>query len=149
MLLNDLLLITTPFAVGCSKFTIDLANMNANSGRQYYNELIDNNIQMSYGIYAICDSDSQQVLYIGKAGTIQNNGTFKNQNLNGRLKAPRGKYNSSYLYFQNVMNDNSYDSLILVAIYSNPNTPPAYLESMSMFQFLNQNNCLPTLNNEF
>ena len=149
MTINDLINLTTPLANGNNQFTIQLANMSANGGKQYYDNLVNLNVQMSYGIYAICDSGNQQVLYIGKGGTIQNDGKFKNQNLNGRLKAPRGTYNNSYLYFQNVMTEKTFDSLILLVIYSNPNNPPAYIESISLLKYLNQNNCLPMLNNEF
>ncbi len=149
MTINELLNLTTPLANGSNQFTIQLANMNANGGKQYYDNLINLHVQMNYGIYAICHSDNHQVLYIGKGGTIQNDGTFKNQNLNGRLKAPRGIYNNSYLYFQNVMTENTFDSLIFLVIYSNLNNPPAYVESISLRHYLNQNNCLPILNNEF
>lgn len=149
MTLNNLLNLTNPFSNGSNQFTIQLNQMNMNGGVNYYNNLINLNVNLEYGIYAICDSDEQRVLYIGKGGTIQNDGTFKNQNLNGRLKAPRGNYNNSYLYFQDIMNQNNFDSLIFLVIYSGVNNPPAYIESISLHQYLNQNNCLPMFNNEF
>jgi hypothetical protein len=149
MIINELLNLTTPLANGSNQFTIQLANMNTKDGKQYYDNLINLHVQKNYGIYAICNSDNHQILYIGKGGTIQNDGTFKNQNLHGRLKAPRGTYNNSYLYFQNVMTENTFDSLIFLVIYSNLNNPPAYIESISLRHYLNQNNCLPILNNEF
>jgi hypothetical protein len=149
MTIIDLLNLTTPFANGSNQFTIELVNMNSNDGKKYYENIINLYVQLNCGIYAICDSGSQQVLYIGKGGTIQNDGTFKNQNLNGRLKAPRGAYSNSYSYFLNVMLQHNFDSLIFLIIYSNPNSPPAYIESVSLLQYLSQNNCLPMFNHEF
>jgi hypothetical protein len=149
MTINELLNLINPLTNGSNQFTIQSANMNTNDGKQYYDNLINLHVQMNYGIYAICNSDNHQILYIGKGGTIQNNGTFKNQNINGRLKAARGTYNNSYLYFQNIMTENTLNSLIFLVIYSNTNNPPAYIESISLRHYLNQNNCLPILNNEF
>ena len=149
MTINNLLNLTNQLSNGCNQFSIQLDQMNSNGGVNYYNNLINLNVQLEYGIYAICDSVDQRVLYIGKGGTIQNNGTFKNQNLNGRLKAPRGRYNNSYLYFQDVMNQNNLDSLIFLVIYSTIKNPPAFIESISLHYYLNQYNCLPMLNNEF
>lgn len=91
MTINELLNLINPLTNGSNQFTIQSANMNTNDGKQYYDNLINLHVQMNYGIYAICNSDNHQILYIGKGGTIQNNGTFKNQNINGRLKADKEK----------------------------------------------------------
>lgn len=40
MTINDLINLITPFAIGNNHFTIQLANMNANGGIQYNNNLI-------------------------------------------------------------------------------------------------------------
>ncbi len=147
MTITNLLNLTNTLSNGSNQFTVQQDQMNRDI--HYYNNLINLNVLPEYGVYAICHPDDERILYIGKGGTIQNNGVFKNQNLNGRLKAPRGGYKNSYLYFKEVMNQNNFHSLIFLIIYSNESGPPAYIESISLLHYLNQSNCLPMLNYEF
>ena len=70
MTINELLNLINPLTNGSNQFTIQSANMNTNDGKQYYDNLINLHVQMNYGIYAICNSDNHQILYIGKGGRV-------------------------------------------------------------------------------
>jgi hypothetical protein len=149
MTINELLILINPFIQGNNQFSIDLHQMNTIGGKKYYENLINHNVLSKYGVYALCDSNEMKVLYIGKGGTVNKNRNFKNQTLNGRLKAPRGTFNNSYEYFKHIMNENDFKRLIFVVAYSDINNPPAYIEAICLHQYLKLNNCLPIFNNEF
>ncbi|MEY3501267.1 MAG: hypothetical protein RL308_2940 [Bacteroidota bacterium] len=149
MTLSQFVALTKPFIEGLNQFTIQRTNMNDTNGQTYYKNSVNENVKPNYGIYAVCDTRDNSVIYIGKGGTIKNNGVFGNQNLNGRLKAPRGVYNNSYEYFKKVMNDNSMENLTFFVVYSNSDNPPAYIEAVALLDFYKQNSALPLLNNEF
>ena len=55
--------------------------------------LVDN--RKRYGVYIIRQQKSGEVLYIGKGGTINSLGDFKQQDIPNRLKAERGKIRSN------------------------------------------------------
>jgi hypothetical protein len=137
------------FCEGTNQFHLNLERMNDQDGKRYYNEILKNNVEYRYGIYFICDSVDSKVLYIGKAGTLKNDGLYKSQNLIGRLNAPRGKYNNSFLHFKEMMNDNNFDNMIFRVFYSKNNFPPAYLEAIALYNFYKTQGKLPKFNNEY
>lgn len=148
MNLNNLLNIATPLTAGSINFDVLLPSMN-NSGKTYYDALVNQNVLNQIGIYVILDPLEDCVIYVGKGGTLKADGTYKNQKVNGRLKAPRGNFNNTFEYFKQFMNQNNYQTLHFYIFYSNQNIPPAYLEAIVLYNFYNINNCLPILNNEF
>jgi hypothetical protein len=149
MTINQLRNLINPLTNGNNQFFIQIDLMNDNNGKAYYNGLINLNVQLNYGVYVISDANNQNVLYKGKGGTICKDGLFGNQNLNGRLKNARGGFTNSFEYFRDIMNRNSLQSLIFTVFYSNANNPPAYIESISLREYLNQNGNLPMFNREF
>jgi hypothetical protein len=64
----------------------------------------NNNVPDEAGVYVISSltTDKTETLYIGMAGTMQNNGQFKDQKLSGRLKAKQSwdgkRYNRADFY---------------------------------------------------
>jgi hypothetical protein len=150
MTINQLIEIINPMTNGNHQFDIHLAEMNNDRGNMYYRNTINQNVRENYGIYVVCNQINNKILYIGKGGTLKNDGTFKNQNLNGRLLASRGaQYSTSYEYFKHKMNQNNLQSLRFYVIYTNVANPPAYIEAISLNQYFNENNSLPILNDEF
>ena len=151
MTLNNLLNYTAPFSIGSNQFLINSVNMNNVNGKRYYNATINLNVLKQYGIYAFGNSLDNKLLYIGMAGTLKNDGTYKNQNLNGRLSlAERDGFPNGFEYFRNLMNTNNFESLFFLVIYTNINNPPGYfpgfVEVSSIHQFYTQNNVLPMFN---
>jgi hypothetical protein len=148
MNLNNLLNIAAPLTAGSINFDVLLSSMN-NIGKTYYDGLINQNVLNEIGIYVIFNPVEDCIIYVGKGGTLKKEGTYKNQKVKGRLKAPRGNYNNSFEYFKQFMNLNNHQILRFYIFYSNQNIPPAYLEAIVLYDFYNINNCLPVLNYEF
>lgn len=92
------------------------------------NEIINNivrkkDVPNSYGIYIIYSSKGnfEEIIYIGKSGTMINNGTFKKQGIRERLtKKQEGIVRK--IYFQNVILDNELDKLKFLWITTFDNT---------------------------
>lgn len=149
MNLNNLLALTIPYSLGNNQFTIDSNLINNINGKLYYNTQINQNVQKKYGIYAFCNPINNDVLYIGKGGTLKNNGTYKKQNLNGRLKAARAPYPNSFEYIKYIMNQGNYESFIFLVLYLSDNYPPAYIEAVSLHHYFNLHSQLPIFNKVF
>lgn len=63
-----------------------------------------------YIILAILKSGQKEIIYIGKSGTMNNDGTFKPQGLAGRLtKKQEGIYRQEF--FRQIIQDSSYKKL--------------------------------------
>ncbi len=148
MNLNNLLNIAAPLTAGSINFDVLLPSMN-NIGKTYYNRLINQNVLNEIGIYVVFNPLEDSIIYVGKGGTLKADGTYKNQKVNGRLKAPRGNYNNSFEYFKQFMNINNHQILRFYIFYSKQNIPPAYLEALVLYNFYDINNCLPLLNFEY
>lgn len=149
MNLNNLLNLTDSLTANTIHFDVLLPSMNYINGKTYFDGLINQNVLNQNGIYVLCLPSEEAIIYVGKGGTLKSDGNYKNQTLNGRLKAPRGNYNNGFEYFKYIMNQNNYQILRFYIFYSNQNIPPAYLEAVVLYNFYNINNCLPILNNEF
>ena len=150
MTINQLLDILNPITNDNHHFELQLVQMNNDNGNVYYRDRINNNVHQNCGVYVVCNQMNNEILYIGKGGTLKNDGTFKDQNLNGRLLASRGKeYSTSYKYFKHKMNQHNLEVVKIYVIYTNMNNPPAFIEAISLKHYFNINNSLPLLNDEF
>ncbi len=104
-------------------------------------------IMKKYGVYIICDNDNN-VIYIGKGGTIRQDGTMKDQNISKRLKNIRDKQTANN-FFKNVMTDNGFDSLTVVCIETYPKKLPGFVEADLIQRFYDNEHKLPLLNKSF
>lgn len=109
------------------------------------------NVPNDYGIYIVYSvkDDVEKIIYIGKSGTLQNNGAFKSQGLNGRLKAVGEKNISRNVYFQNVIREHDFDCLKfewIVTVNDLEIEIPALAESIFLQEYFNENIVLPLLN---
>jgi len=83
------------------------------NGRELSNKIRENRVPDKPGVYLIYSEsiDPESLLYIGKAGTMKTDGSFKNQGLSGRLCAKQdGKPRPQF--FQEVM-----DQFAIQALY--------------------------------
>jgi hypothetical protein len=147
MKISELTTFLNEFCEMSTEFKIELKIMNSEHGKDYFRKKITQNVNASYGIYSFFDSEKKDILYLGKAGTVRNDGTYGNQNLIGRLQAPRGGFNNSFLYFKNLMNDNNYENLSFIVYYSKPIFTPAYVEILTLQKYYTRYGCLPRFNN--
>ena len=150
MNINQLLTFLKPITNRNHQFEIQLDEMNKHRGSSYYRNIINNNVKSIYGVYVIFNPINDEIVYIGKGGTIKNDGTFGIQSLNGRLLATRGN-TTSHKYFTSKMNKYNFKTLKFCVFYTKKANPPAYIEALSLHQYFNHNNykSLPMFNLEF
>jgi len=104
-------------------------------------------LMKEYGVYVITDCN-KNIIYIGKGGTIKQNGEFKMQNISKRLKNIRNKQDAND-YFIDVMNDYNFNSLNIYCIKTFPEKLPAFIEADLMQKFYDEHKKLPILNKSF
>jgi hypothetical protein len=100
-----------------------------------------------YGVYIVRQKITQHILYIGKAGTINQKGVFGKQDIPKRLKNVKGNNKPSNIWFLEMME--AYGRLIVEYILLNE-TPhsPALVEGILLQAYLNENDRLPEKNSE-
>lgn len=99
-----------------------------------------------YGIYIIRKRDIRDILYIGKSGTIDNQGRFKSQTLPGRLKNVKKNDVTSNKWFKDLFQEKG--PLSIEYIFLPLSKSPAFVESLLLQTFLNEYHRLPYKNNE-
>lgn len=98
-----------------------------------------------YGVYVIRQKDSDDVLYIGMSGTIDQSGNFKGQDIPKRLKNVKGGDVSANEWFKSVVEQNGAIRIEYVFLGKTPMSP-ALVEAELLQSILNSNGCLPSLN---
>ena len=96
-----------------------------------------------YGVYIVRQKETNEVLYIGKAGTINQNGEFKNQDLIGRLTNVRGEISANE-WFKNLYKEKG--PLIVEYILLPETISPGYVENLLLQLYLNEHGRLPCKN---
>jgi len=121
-------------------------------------EIINNivereNVPDEYGVYLIygVKNNQKELIYIGKSGTLKQDGTFKEQKLRKRLTM---KQNGIYRkeFFRKLMRENNYHSLYFkwfITYSSKMKELPAYVEATLLNEFFKENHKLPKLNKTF
>ncbi|MFW9940472.1 MAG: hypothetical protein ACFFFT_05485 [Candidatus Thorarchaeota archaeon] len=111
------------------------------------------NIPYKYGFYLIYGVKGKKIelIYIGKAGTIQQNGVFKKQKLRKRLRMKQDKV-PRRVFFQDVIRENKYDHLLFRWFIINEKEIidlPAFIEANLINKFYKKYKKLPKLNKSF
>lgn len=111
------------------------------------------NIPQKYGIYVYfgCKGSENELIYIGKSGTLNQNGTFKNQKLPKRLTMKQdGMYREEF--FKLIMAENNYDKLIFkwwITFDDQNKLLPGFVEGQLIQAYFEEFGCLPKYNKTF
>lgn len=99
-----------------------------------------------HGVYIIRQKSTNQILYVGKGGAINNQGTFKRQDIPGRLTNRKGKISSNE-WFKTLL---SKKGVLVIEYLFLDKTPisPAVVEAVLLQAYLNEYGQLPCRNNE-
>ena len=113
--------------------------------------LIENDVPNQYGVYIIYSAKAGQedLIYIGKSGTMMTDGEFKSQGIKNRLKAVTTNNVSRGKYFQQVMQEYGFDKLKFIWIVTFDDTRkelPAYIETKLIQLYYDHHHKLPILN---
>lgn len=106
---------------------------------------ITKHIPNTHGVYIICDSKGE-IVYIGKAGEIKQDGTFTKQGLHDRLNNENdGKRREDD--FISKMQENKLDSIIINWYELDSKIEaPTLVEARLLQKYLKENRCLPIWN---
>lgn len=120
------------------------------SGNELRTQIAETRVPNKPGCYLIYSNviENSKLIYIGKAGTMKNNGVFKDQGLAKRLCAKQDKKSRSQ-FFQEVIEAYALNSLIFqwfVTFDSKSKIIPAKAESDLLQAYYNSYGKLPLLN---
>ena len=106
-------------------------------------------VSAGYGVYVISAfrGSRGEPLYIGKAGTIQQDGRPKGQGIRKRLRMKQdGKRRAEY--FQEVIRDRNLDGLHIewLVTFGDARVPPFLAEAELLATFFQEHGTLPALN---
>ena len=110
----------------------------------------ENNVPNDYGIYIIYSlkNNLEEIIYIGKSGTMINDGSFKKQGIKKRLTKKQENIVRKK-YFQDVIHDNKFDKLkfLWIVTFDDKNKEIPSLSEAKMIQaYFNEYRRLPLLN---
>jgi hypothetical protein len=101
--------------------------------------------ETKYGIYVIRKGCSNEVIYVGKAGTIRSEGQFKGQGIRGRLRNVRERDVPANAWFGRQVD--CHGSLrIEYIVLPEKKLSPTFTEAYLLQAFLNDCGRLPALN---
>ena len=108
---------------------------------------ITSKIPNTPGVYIIYNSKGE-IVYIGKAGTINQDGTFKKQGLRRRLNNQHHGMRRED-YFISKIEENNLDHIIIKWYEVNPRVIPGSAEGMLIQEYFNKHGELPPWNEGF
>lgn len=111
--------------------------------------LLKNKVPNTFGIYIIYKNEKiyENIIYIGKAGEIDNIGVEKKQGLSKRLSNTRDK-KSANEYFKDLFNHNIKE--LIIEYYETPKTYiPSFIEATLIQEYFQTFKKLPSLNKAY
>jgi hypothetical protein len=123
--------------------------------RKNYNRFIREEVENEkIGCYIWINQRTDEILYVGMAGKVHQDGNFGNHSIQQRLMASRGRDDNgkdimTNSYVRSFMQDFGVETLLIKVLYTEEGIPPTYIESLILNQYLIENRCLPRLNNAF
>ena len=128
---------------GCYGYIVQSKNFTACT-RSHFNEVLR---QEKFGVYIVRQRDTQEVLYIGKNGTVDSYGEYKKQtqDIPGRLTNTRGTFNPN-VWFRNLLQEKG--ALKIEYIFLPTSKSPSFVEKALLQAYLNEFNHLPYKNKE-
>ena len=111
--------------------------------------LLINEVPNTFGIYIIYKNEKiyENIIYIGKAGEIDNIGVEKKQGLSKRLSNTRDK-KSANEYFKDLFNHNIKE--LIIEYYETPKTYiPSFIEATLIQEYFQTFKKLPSLNKAY
>ena len=111
--------------------------------------LLKNKVPNTFGIYIIYKNEKiyENIIYIGKAGEIDNIGVEKKQGLSKRLSNTRDK-KSANEYFKDLFSDDIKE--LIIEYYETPKTYiPSFIEATLIQEYFQTFKKLPSLNKAY
>lgn len=111
---------------------------------------VTSNIPNGYGVYCIyANSANGELLYIGKGGTVNADGTLKGQQLRKRLNNKQDKQKREKYFVERMKSEHLEILIIKWYILKDSSILPAFLEAMLIQAYFEKNKKLPRWNKSF
>ena len=113
---------------------------------------VTKSVPHGYGAYKFrANTPDGEILYIGKSGTSNNDGSFKDQDLRKRLNAKQDGMRRVHFLRKKLTDSNGQLQKIVIEwfILKDPNILPAYLEAYFIQQYYAEHHRLPSWNEAF
>lgn len=128
--------------------------LDSNDGLGDFNKEIREKVKNQIGIYIWENNDNNEILYIGMAGKVKNNGEYVNHSVRQRLLASRGKDENgkdvqTNKYVQNIIMENSISQINFHVYHLKENQIPGFIEAVLINAYFQKNKCLPKYNSSF
>lgn len=109
------------------------------------------NIPNGYGVYIFYKNKKDgEILYIGKGGTILQNGCYKEQNLRERLNNKQDGMRREDFLCKKMKEDREIQQIVIEwYIINEQKYLPAFIEALLLQEYYTKNSCLPIWNNGF
>ena len=109
------------------------------------------NIPSGYGVYIFHRNvEDGDILYIGKSGTVLQNGCYKTQGLRDRLNNKQDGMNREEFLRMKMNEDNTIQKIFIEwYIIDERKYLPGLIEALLLQDYFTQHSCLPIWNNEF
>ncbi len=98
-----------------------------------------------FGVYVVRQKTSNDVLYVGKSGSIDRRGQFKSQDIPARLKNVKPNGAPANAWFGSLVEEKGPLSVHYVLLERTP-VSPALAEAILLQAYLDENGCLPYRN---
>ena len=111
-----------------------------------------NNIPAGYGVYIFHkNTEDGDILYIGKSGTILQNGNFKVQDLRKRLNNKQDGKQKRQDFLSKKINEDAEIQQIFIEWYiiDERKYLPGLIEALLLQDYYTKHSCLPIWNKEF
>ncbi len=124
-----------------------------NDPNYQYRCLINEYLPDGIGVYLWSDSEDN-IIYIGKAGTLKTDGTYKQHTIRQRNLATRGKVNGRDVltanYVQQIMMNDEMPFMTITALnFDTEEIIPAFFEAQLLQDYYNIERELPKYNKSF
>lgn len=128
---------------------IERNTMLSTNGLAEYNRLIRNQVLDLAGIYIWENVDNGEILYIGMAGKINQQGILGNHSVRKRLQAARGRDTLTNEFIRNLMVQQNINLFNIHVIHLQNGQIPGYIEAVLINAFYQTNGMLPRYNNAY
>jgi len=118
-----------------------------NGSANQWNSAVSSHFKISklkrpcYGVYVVTQKSTGNIIYVGKAGTMCQDGSFRPQDLQKRLVNREKGQRRKFVFAQRVVN---YGDLVIEYVVLKSKSPiPGYLEAHLLQAYYDQHNELP------
>ena len=152
---SELLQTITPLISNDYSLPISLAFIQGDQGLKEFNRFIRQSIEDLPGLYLWENNDNEEIIYIGMAGKVNQEGQTVSHTVRNRMQASRKKDRvtkkdiTTNKFLRDFMSQNRINQITIHVIHLNLGQLPAYAEAILMNAYYQHNGILPRLNKAF